>query len=152
MLVCSEEESLYSRTKNMNISLWAPFGSPPPSWVAIQLPRLSSRLKFSFHLEIKCLYAQRWRHHPDTDIGISRSWYLKVRPPKGYDHSTIQIRQDLKNSSFYYVQLHFNKISLCHYIWQVEYMKLLYISVFTFRKRNTGDLGICPTIIYKPPI
>ena len=36
-----------------------------------------------------------------------------------------------------------NYISLCHYIWRVEYIKLLYISVFTSWKRDTrsGNLS-----------
>ena len=68
----------------------------------------------------------------DGNAEAAHSCHPKVRPLKGYDHFTIQIRQDPNNSvisSTKYMQLHFIKI---YYVITLTSGEIFYVLVFTF--------------------
>ena len=114
----------------MNISLRTPFSAPPPSWVVTQTPKAISTIEVLTLLRGQRLKAQSISATEiltslgdqmsicskmktpsgDGNADTSYSCHPKVRPPKGYDYSTIQITARSKNSVIFitkHMQLHF---------------------------------------------
>jgi len=96
------------KNDSTNISLLAPLGLLPPSWAANQTAKSTSStevLSTSVCSEIE-------KPSRDGNADTSHSYHLEVRPPKGYDHSTRQIRKDLNMTQSFLLRSTCNYISL----------------------------------------
>jgi len=119
--------------------------------------RLSAHFKSATEvptsLGARCLFAQRWRYHPEQwrihhALAIKKSGLRRgVIIPQ---HELGKIWTTYSFSLQDNIQLYFIKF---HYVITTEKWihEIFYIPMFTFWKRNTGDPGTYPATNYRPP-